>query len=629
MVFIFKISFALGLFTFLGSCNSIINKKLPQPNILWIVSEDNSPFLGCYGDTIAITPNIDRLAEEGILFENAFANAPVCAPSRSTLITGMYPTSLGSQHMRSSVRVPENVRFFPKYLKDAGYYTTLRIKRDYNIPKQDGTWDKDNFWHMKDALEGKEKDQPFFMFYNTWMTHEGKVQDEVSLPSYFKSTFENDSNLNSLLQSFSDFNTQAIIIPKYQPDIPEMRDAWALYYKAMQMMDYEVGRIIQYLKENNLLENTIIFYSSDHGGVLGRSKRFNYESGLRIPMIVWAPDKYKHLVANINEKRTNRMISFVDMAPTILSLAGIEKPEYMHGKAFLGEYAQKKDTIAFGFRGRMDEAYDIVRTVRTKQYRYIRNYMPYRPNGQHIEFLWKAKSIQAWEEQYENGFCNEMQSAFFESRPPEELYDIVNDPDNIHNLANNAEYLSQLIQLRNINRKFVRKYSDTGFFPEGELWQRSNEGSIAYKEIVDTNKDELIAAINAAEKATLNPKLEDVKLMLENKFPTVRFWGATGCIILEDGAMSLKDQLIHLLNDNSGDVAVTSAEALYLLGEKELAIESLSKSLDSTNIYIQLRVLNTVSNRKISDNDLLNKIENMDKSNEYINGISKYINSIN
>ena len=629
MKVIFKISFALCLITLLANCNNTSNKKLSQPNIVWIVSEDNSPFIGCYGDTIAITPNIDRLAEEGILFENAFANAPVCAPSRSTLITGMYPTTLGSQHMRSNVKVPENVKFFPRYLKDAGYYTTLRIKRDYNIPKQDGTWDKDNFWHMKDALEGKEDDQPFFMFYNTWMTHEGKVQDESSLPDYFKSTFENDSNVNTTLQSFTNFNSQTVIIPEYQPDIPEMRDAWALYYKAMQMMDYEVGRIIQYLKDNNLIENTIIIYSSDHGGVLGRSKRFNYESGLHIPMIVWAPGKYKNVVANINEKRTNRMVSFVDMAPTILSLAGIEKPDYMHGKAFLGVNAQHEDTIAYGFRGRMDEAYDIVRTVRTKQYRYIRNYMPYRPNGQHLEFLWKAKSIEAWEDHYKNGLCNDMQSAFFEPRPPEELYDIVSDPDNIHNLANSTEYSTTLTQLRDINRNLIRKYSDTGFIPEGEFWQRSNKGAIAYKEIIDTDKDELIAAINAAEKATLYPNLEDIKLMLESKYSTVRFWGATGCIILEDEAMSLKAQLIHLLNDNSGDVAVTSAEALYLLGDKKLAIKSLYKALDSENIYVQLRALNIVANRKISDEKLILKIESMDKSNQYINSISKYIISIN
>ena len=617
----------LLLFLILFSLPSIGILAQNKPNIVWIVSEDNSPFIGCYGDSLAITPNIDNLAKQGILFENAFANAPVCAPSRSTIITGMYPLTLGSQHMRCNVNVPGNIRFFPQYLKEAGYFTTLRIKRDYNIPKQAGTWDVDNFWFLEDALKGKKEKQAFFMFYNTWMTHESKIHGEgdKELIDYFKNTFKERSNVDSLVKMFNDYDPEKMKIPPYQPDIPEMRDDWAVYYKAIEMMDYEIGSILDFLESNSLMDNTIIIYSSDHGGVLGRSKRFDYESGLHVPMIIRVPEKYKQLVENITDSHTDRIVSFVNMAPTILSFAGVHTPENMQGKAFAGKYAQPAGTISYGFRGRMDEAYDMVRTVRTKKYRYIRNYMPYRPNGQHIRYLWKAKSMPAWEKDYCEGKCNKLQSAFFEERPPEELYDITNDPDNVHNLAENSEYREVLKKLREVNKDYVRKIFDTGFVPEGELWGKSNNGTLPYKLIIDNNRDEWLSAVNAAEKATMDPTIKEIRVMLNSQYPAVRFWGAAGCIVLKNKAKELSPELHDLLNDSSGDVVANAAEALYLLGEIDDATEALLKVLNSSNIYVKLRALNVIANRDITDKHILQKIEGMDMSNEYINNICNYI----
>lgn len=625
MKFYFQIFAILGFVLLLFSCKEIGAKELPPPNIVWIVSEDNSPLLGCYGDSLAITPNIDQLASKGILYKNAFANAPVCAPSRSTMITGMYPTSIGSQHMRSLVNVPNDVKFFPKYLKDAGYYTTLRKKRDYNIPKQEGTWNKDDFWNLEDALSDKTEGQPFFMFYNTWMSHESKIHDRTDLIDYFKATFENDPNIDSTIASFRDVDPNKIRIPAYQPNIEGMRNDWAWYYKALEMMDYEVGQVLKYLKDENLIENTIVIYSSDHGGVLGRSKRFNYESGLHIPMIVSIPKKYQHLASQFKGETTNRIVTFVDMAPTLLSLANITKPKNMVGKAFLGNYEEKGDTIAFGFRGRMDEAYDMVRTLRNKQFRYIRNYIPYRPNGQHIEYLWKATSMKAWEESYNNGTCTDLQKSFFEPRPPEELYDIKNDPDNIYNLAENTNYTEQLLQFRKINKEYALEYLDSGFFPEGELWKRSNGGEIPYIEIIKKNKKECLEAIEAAETATISPTPNNLLPLLNSPYASVRFWAATGCIILKEDALALKDSLIKLLDDESSDVAVTSAEALYQFGENEIAINSLKKSLSNENKFVQLRALNVIINQKIIDDNLFIKIKALDQSDEYIKKASAYI----
>jgi len=611
----------LLLLVLLNTCYMFSQK----PNIVWIVSEDNSPFLGCYGDKIAKTPSIDKLASEGILFNNAFSNAPVCAPSRATLITGMYPTALGTQHMRSDVKLPDDVKFFPKYLKDEGYYTTLRLKRDYNSPNQEGTWDKDDFWHLEDALTDKGEEQPFFMFYNTWTTHESILTDYERLNDGFRNTFENDKDIEAIIASFPETNPNDVTLPAYHPDTKEGRTDLAFYYKAIQMMDYEVGRIVKFLTDKNLIENTIIIYSSDHGGVLGRSKRFDYESGLKVPMIIRFPEKYKNLIASNTIGKTNRIVSFLDMAPTILSLAGIEKPENMHGSAFMGTYEKAEDTIAYGFRGRMDEAYDMVRTVRDKKYRYIRNYMHYLPNGQHIAFLWGAKSMQAWEKLYQEGVLNSTQKAFFEPRFPEELYDIENDPDNINNLANNSEYASELEQLRNVNRQIIHENFDSGFFPEGELWERSKQGELPYTEVINNCKKEWKMAANAADKATLQPTVKGVKSMLNSKYSTVRFWGATGSVILGDEAISLKNNLLPLLNDESDDVRVVSAEALYLLNEKEFAIKALLEVLNKGNLYVKLRALNVISNRKIKDKRVLNKIETLDTSNKYMDKICTYI----
>jgi len=257
------------------------------PNIVWLISEDNSPFIGVYGDSLAKTPNIDHLASQGILYENAFSNAPVCAASRSTLITGMYATSLGTQHMRCLNPVPDFVRFFPAYLKEAGYYTTNRKKTDYNIPLQDGVWDND-WWDWKDAFNGMAKDQPFFMMYNTWMSHEDKIHSDEKAFEYYRETLRalfghefSPEEIEDSLRRFN-FKTGDIPLPPYHPPVEDMYSDWARYYNRLQMMDQEIGMVLSLLEEKGLLDNTIVFYFSDHGGVLPRSKRFPFESGLKV-----------------------------------------------------------------------------------------------------------------------------------------------------------------------------------------------------------------------------------------------------------------------------------------------------------------------------------------------------------
>ncbi|HEY9560635.1 MAG TPA: sulfatase, partial [Anseongella sp.] len=322
-----------------------------QPNILWLVSEDNGPFLGCYGDTFATTPNLDRLASEGILYKNAISAAPVCAPSRSTLITGMYPTSLGTLHMRSRYPVPEFVRFFPRYLREAGYYTTNNSKKDYNTIDQPDAWDESS---KTATYMNRPEGKPFFAVFNTSISHESSIHKP----------------LDSLRH-----NPEQAPLPPYHPETPEMKHDWAQYYDKMEAMDRWVGEKLRELEEAGLADNTIVFYYSDHAGILGRSKRYLYESGLRVPLIVRFPEKYAHLAPGKPGTRTDRVVSFIDLPPSILSLAGIDVPEYMQGEAFLGGQQTQPREYAFSFRGRMDGRIDLGRTVRDTQYRYIRNFM--------------------------------------------------------------------------------------------------------------------------------------------------------------------------------------------------------------------------------------------------------------
>jgi N-sulfoglucosamine sulfohydrolase len=389
-----------------------------QPNIVWIVSEDNGPFLGCYGDNLATTPTLDKLASEGILYENAFANAPVCAPARSTIITGMYPPSMGTQNMRSTYPIPESIRFFPQYLREAGYYCTNNSKQDYNMPKPDGVWDESSRTaHYKNRAEG----QPFFAIFNFTKSHESSIHKSVA----------NDS----LRHDPAKMN-----LPPYHPDTPEMRHDWAQYYDKIEDMDGLVAGVLSELEDAGVAENTIVAYYSDHGGVIARSKRFVYESGTHVPMIWRFPEKYQHLAPGIPGERTDRLVSFIDLAPSILSLAGVEIPEYMQGKAFLGEQQAPPRDYVHLFRGRMDERIDKVRAVRNKKFRYIKNYMPHRIYGQYIEYLWRAPSCRSWEEAYLAGNCNEAQSAFWEEKPAEELYDVAADPWEVNNLAADPAY---------------------------------------------------------------------------------------------------------------------------------------------------------------------------------------------
>ncbi|MBA9075841.1 sulfatase-like hydrolase/transferase [Rufibacter quisquiliarum] len=554
---------------FFYSLSAVAEVQEERPNILWIVSEDNSPFLGAYGDAYATTPNLDKLATEGVLYLNAFAAAPVCAPTRFALITGMYASSAGTLHHRSTYQLPEQVKFFPQYLKQAGYYTSNNVKKDYNTKDQPQVWDESS---KKATYKNRKPGQPFFSIFNFTTTHESQIQGK------------------NRAQKLG-HDPKKAPVPPYHPRTPEMEEDWALYYDRMQAMDAEAGEILRELEASGLAENTIVFYYSDHGGALARGKRFLYESGLRVPLIIRFPKKYAHLAPGKPGAKLDRIVSFVDFAPSILSLANVPLPSHLQGKPFLGKQAAAPREYAYSYKGRMDERLDLGRSVRNKKYRYIRNYLPHRIPGQHVDYQWQASSMVSWENAYKAGQLNEAQSFFWKPKPAEELYDVEADPHNIHNLAGKKEYESVLREMRQANQKWLLETKDAGFIPEAMLAEINQKMPIY--DYLRTGSFPLERVLETADMASSREAkhVKELTKRLQDKEPVVRYWSAIGCVVLGKEAASAKAALQKLLQDPLAIVQVAAAEALYGLGETTRVLPVLRQHLQSQNRFVQIAAL--------------------------------------
>ena len=545
------------------------------PNILWITSEDNSPLLGCYGDALATTPNLDKLASEGFVYTHAYANAPVSAAVRNTIITGVYACSAGNQHMRSRNTKSPAVHYYPEFFRKLGYYCTNNNKEDYNISldQTKGIWDDSS---AKAHYKNRKPGQPFFAVFNSAISHESCIHKSIP---------------NDKLRH----DPKQIKLPPYHPDTPEMRHDWAQFYDKLEDMDRWAGRLLKELEESGELENTIIFYYGDHGGVLGRSKRFVYETGTRVPLIIRIPEKFKSLYpASSPGQKVDRLVSFVDLAPTLLSIIGVDIPDWMQGNAFLGEQKTAEPEYVYMFRNRMDERYDMCRAVRDKRFRYIRNYMPNRVYGQHINYLWKAPSLRSWAEAYRKGQCNETQSAFWQTKPSEELYDTENDPWEVHNLAGDPAYRKVLERMRKANDEWMKRILDADLVPEGEyaaINRRMSLYDYMRSESVDFNK------IQAMANKASDGKESNLKTFLKGLSDNdrhIRYWAATGLLILGEKARPAIPQLKLLLDDPSANAAIVAAEALYRLGEVEIARQRLVAALEDPDIFVRNHALNVI-----------------------------------
>jgi len=592
---VFSFTFFLSLFFLIMTAASCKNKKqLPPPNILWIVSEDNSPMLGCYGDKFATTPNLDKMASEGFMYTHAYANAPVCAPARNTILTGVYACSNGSQNMRSNYRRSPKVQMYPVLMRKAGYYCTNNAKEDYNFDKKDtrNIWDESS---RKATYKNRKPGQPFLAVFNLGVSHESSIHK--SIPT-------------KMLRH----KPEDVKLPPYHPDTKEMRHDWAQYYDKIEDLDTQVGKLLDELEKYGLADSTIVFYYGDHGGVLGRSKRFVYETGTRVPFIVRIPKLYKeYFPADKPGSKIDRMISFVDLAPTLLSLAGAPIPEVMQGHAFLGKQKTTAPEYAFMFRGRMDERYDMSRALRDKKFRYIHNYMPYRIYGQHINYLWKAPSMRSWEKAYKEGKCNKTQSAFWHTKPVEELYYTEDDPWEVNNLADKPEYRTELITMRNACDSISLKIRDAGFIPEVMLSQLA--GDTPFYDYMHSDFINMQSLIDAANLATLGTSADIPRFlkMLKDDFAPIRYWGAVGLLINGKKDKRVIKELRSALDDPFPNVVLTATEALYKLGEKVTARKILVEILKKPDSMIRTTALNVIDSVNDKSPEIQRAVSNIVK----------------
>lgn len=537
---------ALVALLYLALPGAAAEKEKPRPNVLWLTSEDHGPHMGCYGDTFATTPNVDALAARGMLYTRVWSNAPVCAPARTTIISGLYPPATGSEHMRSLVPFPKDKKMFPQYLRDAGYYCTNNAKEDYNLAKPGQVWDESS---AKAHWRNRTAGQPFFAVFNSVKSHESQVRARPHTPVH---------------------DPAKVKLPAYHPDTPETRRDWAQYYDVVSKADADAGVRLKELADAGLADDTIVFYYADHGAGLPRGKRSACDSGLHVPLVVYIPEKFKHLAPPEYKAggKSDRLVGFVDLAPTVLTLAGVKPPEWMHGKPFLGPNPAKNEFL-FGFRGRMDERPDLARSATDGRFVYVRNYMPHRPAGQHVQYMFEMPMTRVWKELFDAGKLKPEQAAFWKPKAAEELYDLQSDPDEVVNLAADPAHAATLAKLRKAQQALAAEIRDVGFLPEGEFHTRfagaspydgaRTEGAYPFQKVFE--------AADLAAQFTPDG-VPALRALFKDDDSAVRYWAAMGVLIRGEAAVKVaSEELRSALKDKSPAVRVAAAEALARYGD--------------------------------------------------------------
>ncbi|MCO8121782.1 sulfatase-like hydrolase/transferase [Stieleria sp. TO1_6] len=552
-----------------------------RPNIVWIMSEDNSAdYLRHFDPAGAPAPNIEAMAAHGVTFDNAFSNAPVCSVARTTLITGCYAPRIGTQFHRRHVVVPmpPGLKMFPAYLREIGYYTTNHAKEDYNATGGKQAWDVSG---GKASWENRpEESTPFFHVETFAQSHESRLhftEKEMQQPT------ETDP---------ADVKLQA-----YFPDTPLFRYTRARYQDRIMQIDALVGGVIEQLQAAGQLENTFVFYFGDHGGVLPRSKGYVYESGLHVPLVVRVPENFRPLADRELGSRTNGFVEFVDFGPTVLRLAGAEQPEGIDGKPFLGadvdpdKVDQRDET--FGYADRFDEKYDLVRTLRIGNFKYIRNFEPFYPDGLQNNYRYKCLAYQQWRELFQQGKLTGAALQFFQAKAPEALYDVSTDPDEVNNLAGDPNHAGKLQQLRDQLDDRLKSLPDLSFVTEAVMVDAAIENPTAFGQ---SHSGTITRYIDTVNLALLPPAqaLVQLEAALGDEDPWVRYWALVACSTLGESAKPLVPVIEKFLLDTEPLVVVRAIEFLAINSDVETK-SFLYRSLErATNEPEALRMLNTI-----------------------------------
>lgn len=566
-------------------------QKKERPNILWITCEDISPYIGAYGFKQAQTPNIDKLSTEGLRFTNAYANAPVCGVARATLLTGMYAPTTGSQHMRTNTQMPKVIPAYPKVFREAGYYTTNNHKKDYNSSYilDKSLWDESS----KTAHYNKRKSgQPFFSVFNLVTTHESQLAEDR-----IKGFLERGE-----IPKKTRIKPGDIVLPPYHPDMPEIREDWARFHDLITAMDTQVGNLLQELKEHKLDDNTIVFFYSDHGGMLSRSKRYLYNVGTQVPFIAYVPEKWQHLVPNYKPGTTyDDLVSFIDFPKTIISLAGLKVPEKMQGKIFLGKKKEDKPKYVHFYRDRMSERYDFNRAITDGKNYFIQNFNPHRPRAASTRYGYKVQqNWRANEVSFEAGKSNEIQSQFFLPKPVTELFKTKQDPWHISNVVHQPENKETVKKLSKELDRWMIEISDIGLIPEPMFLDFVGKGK-KYATIYEYAQSDAyeIEKILPIAKLAAEGKTENKKKFLKflcDKNPIVRYWGAYGIFRIGLVDRKIQKELIKRIKKEKIPVnRLLMAQALAISGDEKTAFNHLYKETkEARDGYVFLFGLNAL-----------------------------------
>jgi len=555
--------FVTSCFLFLLTGCAPSEAPLPPPNILWINCEDINPNLGAYGDELAVTPRLDQLADEGLVYRNAFATAPICAPSRSCLITGLYATALGTQHLRNDIRLPDHIKAFPEYLKEKGYFVTNYAKTDYNFDPA-GIYD---YWE-RDMAPWRQRvraDQPFFSFFVFGMTHEGSVNN----------TERWARNVEGMPEGrLHDPATQPV--PVYHPDTDTMRQCWAHYYDNITVLDRTVGEVLDNLEADGLKDNTIVFFFSDHGAGLPRYKRWLYRTGLHVPLIVYVPEAYRSLMPAPPGEAVDELVSFVDFAPTVLELAGASIPEHIQGRPFLAADRSPARDYIYGARSRADNMYEMARCVSDGRYLYIRHFMPHLPYMQPgIIFSDLKESVAELDRLRAAGLLPPEAEVMYQPKVIEELYDWQSDPQELNNLIDQPEHAAKQEELRARLHEWMRDHHDTGLLHEAEYMLRSS-GSTPYEMTHTPEQYDAGRLLSAAERVGTAP-VDELTAQLDNADSGVRYWAVIGLQAKGEEGKAAVPALKERLEDDSPVVQIAAAETLCRLGACDEALEVLGR----------------------------------------------------
>jgi arylsulfatase A-like enzyme len=542
-----------------------------RPNILWIVCEDISPYLGCYGFEQAHTPNLDRLASDGVRFTRAYANGAVCAVARSTLLTGMYATAIGTHPMRCRTQLPATIPAYPKLLKAAGYYCTNNSKKDYNSSfENDNTlWDESS---GKAHWKNRQPGQPFFAVFNIGTTHESQLAVARIQRNYVQ---------KGLIPATPRIPQADIKLPPYHPDLSDIREDWSRLHDLITLMDAQAGERLRELEEAGLAEETIVFFYSDHGGMLSRAKRYIYNGGTQVPFIVRFPDRWRHLAPTTPGGTVDRLVSFVDFPKTVLSLAGAETPTLMQGRIFLGPGSEPAPAVVYFSRDRMAERPDFSRAATDGRYTFIRNFMPHRPPGRDSRYGNDTQANwNAWERHFDQGKCDPIQSQFYQPKPLIELFDTQADPWHVTNLAGRPEHAERMRALEAALDRWMIETRDIGLVPEPlfhELAGPNQSAQTLYEYVQQEGYPaERLLAVAKAASAGEPLRLSEYLAYLRDDNPVVRNWGAYGLFLVKTRDGQAAQALKHMAEkDAFAGNRVTAAQALGVCGEPEAAFRAL------------------------------------------------------